>query len=329
MIYASNLVKTFKVPIREKGLRSAFYSLIKKEYKEIEAVKGINFSIEQGEIVAFLGPNGAGKTTTMKMLTGLIYPSSGILTVANYKPYQREKKFLHLISLIMGNRGRLNWNLPVIDSFELYKAIYDISDKEYYLFLDEMVEVMDISDLLTQPVRNLSLGQRVKCEIVLSLIHKPKILFLDEPTIGLDLIAQKKIRELIAKYNQRYNATIIICSHNMSDIEVLCKRVILINDGIIVYDGAIKSLAEMVSNEKVINIVVKEKNINLGKVATIKKQNDDCMELLVERENVTEVISYLISNQLINDINVQDIPIEEIIEKVFLKGSHEKIFKNI
>ncbi|HYH04253.1 MAG TPA: ATP-binding cassette domain-containing protein, partial [Bacillota bacterium] len=184
MINVNSLTKTFRVPVREKGLKSALRSLIKQEYKTVAAVREICFAIAQGEVVGFLGPNGAGKTTTMKMLSGLLYPTSGTVNVDGYVPYQREKEYLKAITLVMGNRRRLGWNIPVIDSFELTKEIYDIPEKEYNLFSSELIEIMDIAELLNKPARNLSLGQRMKCEFVLSLLHKPKILYLDEPTIG-------------------------------------------------------------------------------------------------------------------------------------------------
>jgi ABC-2 type transport system ATP-binding protein len=317
MINVYNLQRTFKVPIREKGLNAAFKGLFNKKYKIIDAVKNINFSIDSGEIVAFLGPNGAGKTTTLKMLAGLIYPSSGEINVEGYKPYKREKEFLKSISLIMGNRGRLNWNLPVIDSFEFNKSVYNVSDDIFDDYLKEIIEIMGISNILSQPVRNLSLGQRMKCEIVLSLIHQPKILFLDEPTIGLDIPTQRKIREFIKEYNKRYNTTIMITSHNMNDIETLCNRVIIINNGEIIFDGNIKGLTELVSKEKIITITIKDNNISLENIGKIREQKDGSIEMLVNRDNVKDIISQLISNPSIYDIDITDIPIEEIIEKVF------------
>ena len=320
MIQVKDLSRTFKAPVREKGIKSALKSLIKLKYKVVEAVKGINFTIAKGEIVAFIGPNGAGKTTTIKMLSGLIYPTSGEVTVAGFTPFRRETEYLKSISLVMGNRRRLNWNIPVIDSFELNKAIYNISNNEYSSLLNELIEIMDISDLINLPVRNLSLGQRMKCEIVLSFLHKPTILFLDEPTIGLDITAQRKIREFIKEYNRRYNATIMITSHNMSDIETLCNRVIIINHGTIIYDGTIKNLARMVSNEKIITVSIKDQTLNLENAGKIIRQKDGEVELLVNRERITDLISYLVNNQLISDIDIKDIPIEEIIEKVYLGG---------
>lgn len=320
MINVSNAVRIFQVPVREKGIKAAMKSLIKKEYKTVEAVRNISFTISRGEIVGFLGPNGAGKTTTVKMLSGLIYPTSGNISVAGYIPYKRENEYLKSISLVMGNRRRLNWNIPVIDSFELNKEIYDIPDKEYNSLLNEFIEVMEIKELLNKPARNLSLGQRMKCEIVLAFLHRPKILFLDEPTIGLDIIAQRKIREFVKEYNKRYNATIMITSHNMSDIETLCNRVIIINHGQIIYDGTISNLVEVVSNEKVITVSIKDKSLDLDSLGKVRKQKDGKIEILISRANITEVVQYLTNNQLISDVNIQDIPIEEIIEKVFSGG---------
>ncbi|MBP7859921.1 ABC transporter ATP-binding protein, partial [Patescibacteria group bacterium] len=223
-IKVQNLSKTFKVHKKEEGLIGSVKGLFKREYKTIEAVKNVSFNIEQGELVGFIGPNGAGKTTTLKMLSGLLYPSEGKVKVLGYTPYERKHPFLKQISLVMGQKNQLFWDLPAIETFNLNKEIYEVDTKTYKKTLDELVEMLDIKEILNQQVRKLSLGQRMKCELVASLIHTPKILFLDEPTIGLDVVAQKKLRQFIKEYNEKYNATVILTSHYMGDVKELCKR---------------------------------------------------------------------------------------------------------
>ncbi|GGG07110.1 ABC transporter [Paenibacillus albidus] len=320
MIEAQRLKRVYKVAVRDKGIKAAFKSLFQAKYTSVEAVKGIGFSIARGEIVALLGPNGAGKTTTLKMLAGLVHPSEGELAVNGFKPFKRDRSFLKSISLLMGNRKRLNWNLPVVDSFELYKELYDIPEQEYQSFLDELIELMDVAEIIQRPVRNLSLGQRMKCEIILSLLHKPQVLFLDEPTIGLDNIAQKNIRNFIKEYNKRYNATVIITSHNMDDIESLCKRVLIINRGELVYDGDMKRLTDLVSNEKRIVITCKDNPINMEQYGTVQSMEDGRIELLIERDRAVEIIPAIMTNPWVQDIDITNIPLTEIIERVYTYG---------
>lgn len=317
MIRVKSLVKQYKIPIRNKGIKAALSSVVKKKIKIVNAVNNINFQINDGEIVAFLGKNGAGKTTTIKMLSGLLYPTSGEISVCGYKPYERNNNFLKNISLTMGNRGRLNWNLPVADSFDFYKTVYNCTSKKDDNYLDGLIDIMNISDFLDKPARNLSLGQRMKAEIVLSLIHHPQVIFLDEPTIGLDITAQMKIREFIKDYNEKYNATIMITSHNMNDIETLCNRVIIIDDGNIIFDGGIRDLSSLVSNNKIVKITFKENNFPLSNIGVIRCQNENEIELLVERQRINYISLELLTNPAILDINITDIPIEEIVSRIF------------
>ncbi len=319
IIQTKNLSRDFKVPIRNKGIKEAFKSLFNREFNIVQAVKSIDLEIKEGEIIAFLGPNGAGKTTTLKMLSGLIYPTSGEIDVAGFIPYRREKTFLKSISLLMGNRRRLNWDIPVMDSFELYKEIFEINDESYKINLKELVDLMNIDDLLNRPVRSLSLGQRMKCELVLSLIHQPKIMFLDEPTIGLDITAQRNIREFIKNYNKLYNATIMITSHNMNDIETLCNRVIIINKGQIIFEGTIKELITISSEEKIINIEIKDKSIDLSEYGKIKNELKGKVEIIVAKKDVVSIVGKLLKKINISDIDIKDPPIEDIIEKIFKK----------
>ncbi|MGA1196130.1 MAG: ABC transporter ATP-binding protein, partial [Candidatus Latescibacterota bacterium] len=253
-IIIQNLRKTYVVPERDTGLGAAIKSLFVRNTREVEAVKDITFTVEPGEVVGFLGPNGAGKTTTLKMFSGLLHPTSGNISVLGYKPFDRKKEFLQQITLVMGQRNQLIWDIPVGDSFERNRAIYRLPTNEYIQTRNELTDLLDLGDLLSKPVRNLSLGERMKCEIAAALLHRPQVLFLDEPTIGLDVTMQRRIRTFIGEYNKRYNATVLLTSHYMADVEALCKRVIIIHHGQLLFDGALKELVNRFSPHKTIVI---------------------------------------------------------------------------
>ena len=255
-IQVDNLRKTFHVPVRDAGLRAAVRSLVRRESREVQAVAGVSFNIPLGEVVGFLGPNGAGKTTTLKMLSGLLHPSSGEVSVLGHVPQRREREFLRRMTLVMGNRNQLQWDLPAADSFELNRAIYRIPHVDYVRQRDELVEVLDVGDLVSKPVRNLSLGERMKMEIVASLLHRPSVLFLDEPTIGLDVEMQKRIRLFVADYNRRHGACVLLTSHYMADVEALCRRVIVIHRGRILFDGQLAALTERFAVHKTIGVLL-------------------------------------------------------------------------
>src|SRR5687768_1536471 len=242
VIRVDGLRKTYDVPERESGLRASVGSLFRRQTKEVVAVDEISFDIMPGEVVGFLGPNGAGKTTTLKMLSGLLYPSRGDATVLGHVPWQRDKAYLRQITLVMGQRNQLVWDIPVADSFELNRAIYRIPEAEYHQTRDELSELLDLRPLLTKPVRNLSLGERMKCELAGALLHRPRVLFLDEPTLGLDVTAQRRIRGFIAEYAARYDATVLLTSHYMADITALARRVLVIDRGVIRHDGDLTTL---------------------------------------------------------------------------------------
>src|SRR5829696_3260288 len=241
-IRVRGLRKTYDVPEREAGVRAALGSLIHRRTRSVVAVAGIEFEIEPGEVVGFLGPNGAGKTTTLKVLSGLLHPTSGEVDVLGHVPWRRENAYLERMTLIMGQRNQLAWDIPVIDSFELNRAIYEISTSDYRTRVDELVDLLDLGDLIRKPVRNLSLGERMKCEFAGSLLHRPDVLFLDEPTIGLDVSMQRRIREFIASYTDRTGATTLLTSHYMADVEALCRRVLVIHHGALLYDGDLSGL---------------------------------------------------------------------------------------
>ena len=244
VVCVHQLSKTYVVSEREAGLGAALKSLVHRKTRQVKAVDQISFEIRQGEVVGFLGPNGAGKTTTLKMLSGLLYPTQGEATVLGAVPSKRDAAYLRQITLVMGQRNQLIWDIPAADSFELSRAIYRIPRPIYRETFDELVELLDLGPLLSKPVRNLSLGERMKCEVAGALLHRPKVLFLDEPTIGLDVIAQRRIRAFLKEYNARHDATVLLTSHYMADVEALCKRVIIIHHGHLVYDGELARLGE-------------------------------------------------------------------------------------
>src|SRR5436190_16133511 len=316
-ISVADLCKTFSVPEREPGLRSSLKSLVRRKTRAVRAVDAITFDIPPGAVVGFLGPNGAGKTTTLKMLSGLLYPTSGTLSVLGYRPSRREKEFLRQITLIMGNRNQLQWDLPALDSFELNRAIYHIPEAEFRSTRDEFIDLLDLRTLLHKPVRNLSLGERMKVEIAGSLLHRPRVLFLDEPTIGLDVTMQRRIRTFIAQYNQRYGATVLLTSHYMADVQALCRRVIVIHHGHILFDGTLTHLAERFATYKTINVTLEDSSLDLSTHGTVIEREGDTIKLRVPKVDAPGVTSRLLSECPIIDLTIEDPLIEDIIERVF------------
>jgi ABC-2 type transport system ATP-binding protein len=302
VVQVDGLTKVFRVAEREGGLRASLRSLVARTWREVRAVDGISFEIGAGEIVGFLGPNGAGKTTTLKMLSGLLYPSGGEARVLGHVPSRRERDYLRRMTLVMGNRNQLQWDLPAFDSFELNRAIYRLPREDFLRTRDELIELLDVGDLVRKPVRQLSLGERMKVEVVGSLLHLPQVLFLDEPTIGLDVTMQKRIRTFIAEYNARYGATVLLTSHYMADVEALCKRVIVIHHGRILFDGQLSALAQQFSGVKTIEAVLSDGE-------RISRQ--------VPREDVSRVTAALLAEHEVHDLTVEDPPIEDVIEQVF------------
>jgi ABC-2 type transport system ATP-binding protein len=320
-ICVRDLRKVYTVHEREAGVLAALRSLFHRRVRQVAAVDGITFTVEPGEIVGFLGPNGAGKTTTLKVLSGLLYPTSGEVLVLGHIPWQREKTFLRQITLVMGQRNQLIWDIPVIDTFELNRAIYRIPTSEYRRTLDELTELLELGSLLRKPVRNLSLGERMKCEIAAALLHRPQVLFLDEPTIGLDVTMQRRIRAFIAEYNRRHGATVLLTSHYMADVEALCRRVIVIHHGKLLFDGDLATLVHRFSPYKTIIVELKNKTADLRPYGEIVTQVDGYVTLRVPKAETAKVTERLLADLLINDLTVQDPPIEEVIEEVFTRGS--------
>lgn len=314
-----DLCKTYFVPERDAGLWSSLKSLVRRKMRAVRAVDAITFNIAPGEVVGFLGPNGAGKTTTLKMLSGLLYPTNGALRVLDYTPSRREKDFLRQITLIMGNRNQLQWDLPALDSFELNRAIYHIPQAEFKRTRDEFIDLLDLSALVNKPVRNLSLGERMKMEIVGSLLHRPRVLFLDEPTIGLDVTMQRRIRSFLATYNQRYSATVLLTSHYMADVEALCRRVIVIHHGHILFDGRLSDLTEQFAAYKTISVTLEDSSIDLSPYGTVMEREADMVKLRVPKTEAAGITSRLLSECSVTDLTIEDPPIEDVIEQVFIQ----------
>jgi len=320
VIHIDQLEKVFIVPEREAGLRAATRSLFRRKNREVKAVDQITFNVSPGEVVGFLGPNGAGKTTTLKMLSGLLYPTGGIARVLGYEPSRREKAFLRQITLVMGQRNQLAWDIPAMDSYELSRAVYQIPRQQFKQSVDEMVELLELKDIINKPVRNLSLGERMKAEIAGALLHLPQVLFLDEPTIGLDVTMQRRIRTFIAEYNQRYGATVLLTSHYMADVVALCRRVIVIHHGKILYDGDLSGLVDKFSAQKTIVLTLPDSSVDLSAYGAVIARDADQVTLEVPKAETSRITARLLTDFPISDLTVEDPPIEDVIEDVFAQG---------
>lgn len=318
LINVSNITKTFKSSLRNSGLSEAIKSFFKRKYQYIDAVKDISFEIEEGEIVGYIGPNGAGKSTTIKMLSGILVPTSGSIIVDGLNPTKNRREYVSRIGVVFGQKSQLTWDIPAEDTFDLLRDIYKIDNKEYQKTKDYLVKLLNIGEIIKKPVRTLSLGERMRCEIAASLLHKPKILFLDEPTIGLDAISKKIVRNFIKKINKENKVTIILTTHDMSDIEALAKRIILIGNGRILYDGEIKKLKNKYGSYKNIKLFTKDKIKNIKLKGIIKKNKSEDSYNFVIDSNIISVSNFL--NNLTKKYNIDDIEIEnENIDDVILK----------
>lgn len=322
IIEAENLSKVYPVAIKEPGLKGTINHFFHRTYRSVDAVKQVSFSIEPGEVVGFLGANGAGKTTTLKMLTGLIHPSSGEVQVAGFTPFGRKAAFLQKITLVMGQKQQLIWDLPALDSLKINAAIYGISDKEYRMRVGELTEMLSLQDKLKQPVRKLSLGERMKAEFLAALLHRPQVLFLDEPTLGLDVNAQVGVRDFLREYNSKYGATILLTSHYMADITALCDRVLVIHQGQLVYDGGLNKLIDNFAPCREVKVELahplpEAKLLPYGEIKALEGQS---VRFLVERDLLTRTVAKMLAELEVVDLTVTDPPVEEIIGRVFNAG---------
>ena len=322
-ISVKELSKTYMVNERSAGMRAALRGVFRRKKKEVKAVQSISLEIQPGEIVGFLGPNGAGKTTTLKMLSGLLHPTGGQGLVLGYEPHKREKDFLKQITLVTGQRNQLVWDIPAIDSFEVNQAVYEIDRDQFKRTVDEYIEILELEELVRKPVRQLSLGERMKVEIAAALLHRPKVLFLDEPTLGLDVPMQRRIRRFIADYNKQEGATVLLTSHYMADVQALCKRVIVIHHGELLFDGQLSELVQQFTGYKEIVVEPKDRGTDLSRYGEIMSEDAGRISLRVPRKEVPEVAAKLLAEVPMFDLSVEEPPIEDVIERVFAEGKLE------
>jgi ABC-2 type transport system ATP-binding protein len=331
MIEVENLTRIFRTYKKKPGFWGGVKGLFKREFEETRAADNISFSIKEGELVGFLGPNGAGKTTTLKMLSGLIYPTSGTARVAGFDPTKRENEYRRLFALVLGQKNQLWWDLPAQESFTLLRAIYGLDQKQYQTNLDELVTLLGVREKLNVMVRELSLGERMKMELIAALIHRPRVLFLDEPTIGLDVVSQKNVREFLRDYNRRHKTTILLTSHYMADISSLCERVIVIDHGKKIYDGGLDRIAGAGARQRIIKFKPRPDLSGVAAVnpfptdwqpthGTAKTGDDGEILLHVPSEHVTTVCQQILTQGPVDDITIQDVPLEDIITELFSRG---------
>lgn len=322
-IQVTGLTKTFRTYKKQPGFSGAVRGLFRRQYEQTFAVKDVNFQVEPGELVGFLGPNGAGKTTTLKMLAGLLYPTSGSARVLDYVPWQREDGYRRQFALLLGQKNQLWWDLPARESLDLNAKIYGIPSERLERTISEMTELLAVKDKLNVSVRELSLGERMKMELIASLLHQPKVLFLDEPTIGLDVVSQKTVREFLREYNSKHKTTILLTSHYMADIQELCKRVIIIDHGTIFFDGRLHEVLDRFADFKLITIQCEGaadcSADHLTKYGEIVEQKPGTIQLKVKRDRVIAVCKALLDELPVSDIDIQEVPIEEVIRRIFAR----------
>ncbi|HEX4628083.1 MAG TPA: ATP-binding cassette domain-containing protein [Gemmatimonadales bacterium] len=328
VVIAERLSKTFQVKVRDPGLGGAVRALVRPRYRDVRAVRDVTFRIDPGEIVAFLGPNGAGKTTTLKMLAGLLYPSDGRVEVAGFVPWTGGAEFKRRLALVLGNRQHLVWDLPPEETFQLNRAIYDVAPTDYAERLAELVALLELGDVRDKPVRQLSLGERMKCELAASLLHRPPLLFLDEPTLGLDVTAQYAIRRFLISYRERHGATVLLTSHYMQDVTALASRVLMINRGRLLYDGALEALVAEIARTKRIELVLGGSDgvtaETLAAFGAVKSFRFPHAVLEVRREDAPATSARLLAALPVADLSIEDPPIEEVIRVAFARGVEEE-----
>ncbi|MEC7501565.1 MAG: ATP-binding cassette domain-containing protein [Planctomycetota bacterium] len=318
-IRIEGLRKTYKIYQKQEGLRASFRGLFRRRYRIVEAVRGIDLSVDQGEFVAFLGPNGAGKTTTLKLLSGVISPSSGTARVLGHVPWRRENAYRRRFALVMGQKNQLWWDLPAQESFRLHQQIYRIEPEAFIARRDELVDLLEVRKLLGQPVRELSLGERMKMELIAALLHSPEVLFLDEPTIGLDVVAQHNIQNFLRYYQKLKKITILLTSHYMKDVVALCKRVVIVTDGVIVHDGSLEEIIDRFSTHKVITLQFADNGlpIDISRFGEIIEEQAPRIKIRVAKQTVTESLAAILQQHPVEDVSVEDPPLEQVIAEMF------------
>jgi ABC-2 type transport system ATP-binding protein len=322
IIEAMGLTKTYRVFQKREGVFGALRGLFRREYKEVRAVDGVSFAIEPGEMVAFLGPNGAGKTTTLKMLSGLIYPTAGSARVLDFTPWERADAFRRQFALVMGQKNQLWWDLPAADSFQLHREIYSLPTEQFNQTLGELTELFEVKELTRQPVRELSLGERMKMELITALLHQPRLLLLDEPTIGLDVVAQATIQRCLKEYNATRGVTMLLTSHYMRDVEALCPRVLVINHGKLIYDGRLSGITDLFGRTKLVKLHFNGESVpsDLDRFGEVTSCEGPTVDLKVNRSRVSEVLGAVLERYTILDVSVQDPPLDQVIARVFEQG---------
>ncbi|MAI71290.1 MAG: ABC transporter [Rhodopirellula sp.] len=324
MIEVRQLAKSYRVYNKREGLADSVRGLFRREYREVKAVQGIDLNVEQGEFVAFLGPNGAGKTTTLKLLSGVINPTSGSASVMGFTPWQRKNEYRRRFALVMGQKNQLWWDLPAQESYRLHQQIYGVPAEEFDGTLAELTDLLDVAGLLSRPVRELSLGERMKMELIAALLHRPEVLFLDEPTIGLDVIAQHNIQQFLKYYQEKRRITILLTSHYMKDIAALCKRVVIIAGGRIEYDGSLSGVIDNFSGHKVMTLQFADGHQpDLSQLGEVLDETWPKVRLRVDRRDVPRVLSEVLRDNPIEDVAVEDVPLEEVIAELFRESSQK------
>ena len=325
IIALDGLTKHYEVGERAGGLLAAAGSVFRRRMRTVRAVEAVSFAIAPGEVVGFLGPNGAGKTTTLKMLSGLLHPTAGTARVLGYVPWRRDRDYLRRMTLVIGNRNQLYWDLPAMDTLLVNQAIYRLPDDQFRATVRELTDLLDLAPLLTKQVRQLSLGERMKCEIAAALVHRPAVLFLDEPTLGLDVTMQTRIRQFIRDYNERTGATVLLTSHYMADVEALCRRVVVIHEGRLLYDGELRGLAERLAPFKILGIALEAGAAapdwaRYGERAPAPNGDDGRVHLRVPKQEAARITGRLLSENAVADLTVEDPPIEAVIDQIFQRG---------
>jgi len=325
VIEIERLSKSYRVYQKQEGLGAALRGLFRREYREVQAVREVSLQVEQGEFVAFLGPNGAGKTTTLKLLSGVIYPTSGTARVMGYVPWKREMAYRRRFALVMGQKNQLWWDLPAMESFRLHQQIYRIEPRQFARTLDELTSLLEIGHLLRQPVRELSLGERMKMELAAALLHSPEVLFLDEPTIGLDVVAQHRIQQFLRTYQEQRQITVLLTSHYMKDVAALCRRVVIIAQGQIRYDGSLSGIVDQFSSQKLVTLQLANGQASpaFGRFGQLVSVEPPKVKLRIDRTQVPRALAAILAEHTVEDVIVEDPPLEEVIAALFSRVQAE------